>query len=114
MSRIREAMFSAFRNCKLSPINTNAKESEIKAWKGDVVTKNCFKQLFKKIDPAKSETYMSKILENLWKGGKKNGSKMQIAFAISVCEIVLNPDNPFVSINEDIIKPVLTKNLVSF
>jgi hypothetical protein len=39
---------------------------------------------------------------------------MQIAFAISVCEIVLNPDNLFVSINENIIKPVLIKNLVSF
>ena len=57
---------------------------------------------------------MSKILENLWKGGKKNGSKVQIAFAISVCEIVLNPDNPFVSINEDIINPFFVKNLVSF
>lgn len=108
-------MFSVFReHFKLSPINNNASESEIKAWKGDVVIKNCFKQLFKKIDPAKPETYMSKIIENLWKGGKKNGSKMQIAFAISVCEIVLNPDNLFVSINENIIKPVLIKNLVSF
>ena len=107
-------MFSVFRDCKLPPINSNAKESEIKAWKGDVATKDCFKKLFKKIDPAKPETYMSKILQNLWKGEKKNGAKVQIAFAISICEIVLNPDNPFVSINEDIIKPVLIKNLVSF
>src|SRR5436189_3215690 len=109
-----DVMFSVFRDCKLSPINSNARESEIRAWKGDVATKDCFKKLFKKINPDNPETYMSKILENLWKGGKKNRAKMQIAFAISVCEIVLNPDNPFVSINEDIIKPVLTKYLVSF
>lgn len=114
MAKIRDVMFSVFRECRLSPINSNAKESEIKTWKSHATVKDCYRKLFKKIDPVKPETYMSKILNNLWKGGKKNGPRVQIAFAISVCETVLDPNNTFVSINEDIIKPILKKNLVSF
>ena len=107
-------MFSVFRECRLTPINSNAKESEVKMWKSHAAVKNCYRKLFRRIDPRKAETYMSKILDNLWKGGKKNGPKVQIAFAMSVCKTILNPNNTFVSISEDIIKPYLIKNLVSF
>lgn len=58
------------------------------------------------------ETYMSKIIEHLWKG--KKGSKMQIAFAISVCELLLDPNNLHVTIKEEVVKPNLIKNFVSF
>lgn len=58
------------------------------------------------------ETHMSKIIEHLWKG--KKGSKMQIAFAISVCELLLDPNNLHITIKEEVVKPNLIKNFVSF
>ncbi|EXX63607.1 hypothetical protein RirG_150790 [Rhizophagus irregularis DAOM 197198w] len=36
---------------------------------------------------------------------------MQIAYAISICEIILNPKNLHIQVTESVIKPVLTKNL---
>lgn len=109
-AKIRDVMFAVF---KLSPINSNASSSEIKIWKSDPTVKDCYRSLFKKINPTEPGTYMSRIIERMWKG-KRKGPKVQIAFAISICETILNPDNSFITMNEEIIKPVLTKNLVSF
>ena len=70
-------------------------------------------KLFKKINFTDPETYMSKIIEHLWKGkGKK--PKVQIAFAINTCKLILNPENSNIIVNEEVIKPLLIKNLVSF
>ena len=54
---------------------------------------------------------MSKILEKLRKEDKKP-SKIQIAYAISICEVYLCPDNPTIQIN-DVVKSRITENLVS-
>uniref|UniRef100_U9TGM1 Uncharacterized protein n=1 Tax=Rhizophagus irregularis (strain DAOM 181602 / DAOM 197198 / MUCL 43194) TaxID=747089 RepID=U9TGM1_RHIID len=43
--------------------------------------------------------------------GKKHLSKIQIAYAISICEIILNSKNLHIQVTESVIKPVLTKNL---
>ena len=107
-------MFAVFRESKLCPINSNASDSEIKTWKSDPIVKDCYKNLFKKISPTESETYMSRIIGRLWKGGKRKGPKIHIAFAISICETMLNPQNLIIAVNEEVIKPVLTKNIVSF
>ena len=40
--------------------------------------------------------------------------KIQVAYAISICEIILNPENNIVQINEETIKQVIIKNYVSF
>jgi hypothetical protein len=37
-----------------------------------------------------------------------------IAYAISICEIFLIPNNLFINMSEKIIKPSFTKNYVSF
>jgi len=114
VAKIRDVMFAVFRESNLPPISTNTKDTDVKTWKGDTSVKNCYEKLFKKIKPTESETYMSKIIDNLWKGGKKKGPKIQIAFAISICESILNPNNSIITINEEVIKPILTKNLVRF
>lgn len=59
---------------------------------------------------------MSTIINQIWKPSKdkSNKSKMQIAFVISVCEILLNPENLIITISEEIIKETLNKNIVSF
>ncbi|GBC17748.2 hypothetical protein GLOIN_2v1775615 [Rhizophagus irregularis DAOM 181602=DAOM 197198] len=66
-------------------VNTALKESEIRKWKGSPAVKNCY--------------------------SKNQLSNMQIAYAISICEIILNPKNLHIQVTESVIKPVLTKNL---
>jgi hypothetical protein len=107
-------MFSVFRGNNLIPINANAKDSEIKTWKSDEVVKTCYKKLFKKVSPEEPETYMSRIIRYIWKGDRSKRPKVQIAFAISTCETILNPANSSITISEEVIKPILEKNLVSF
>ena len=55
---------------------------------------------------------MTKIIEKLWKE-KRNAPKVQIAFAISICEVYLNPDNQVIQISEQVIDSKIRKNLVS-
>jgi len=56
---------------------------------------------------------MSKIIGIIWKE-KKNAPKMQVAYVISICETILNPENTIVQINEETIKKVIIKHYVSF
>lgn len=53
------------------------------------------------------------IIKKIWKD-RKNAPKIQVAYAMGVCEILLNPNNLCIQLSEDIIKPSLTKNYVSF
>lgn len=96
---------------ELPPINTNFRDSEIRNWKQNSVVKNCHRNLFKL--NAQSETNMSRIIKKIWKD-RKNAPKIQVAYAISVCEILLNPNNLYIQLSEDIVKPSLIKNYVSF
>jgi len=78
-----------------------------------VSVKRCYDKLFQKVKMSESETYMSKIIGIVWKE-KKNAPKMQVAYAISICEMILNPENTIVQINEETIKQVIIKHYVSF
>ena len=113
MSKIREAIFVIFREDGLPPISTNVKTSDVLLWKSKPVVKYCFGKLFKKIGSEGSETYMSMIIRHLWKS-KAKGPKVQIAYVMSICEFILNPENPSITISEEVIKPIFEKNLVSF
>ncbi|EXX65651.1 hypothetical protein RirG_131230 [Rhizophagus irregularis DAOM 197198w] len=113
-SKVKDIMYVVFKEFNLPTIpavNTALKESEIRKWKGSPAVKNCYGNLFKKIKNPDPETYMSRILQIL--KGKNQLSNMQIAYAISICEIILNPKNLHIQVTESVIKPVLTKNLVS-
>jgi hypothetical protein len=93
-------------------ITKDLKESDIKQWKENVVVKACYKKLYKKIISSEPETYMSRIIQRLRKR-KKPLPNLQIVYTISVCEILLNPRNLHIQVTEAVIKPLLTKNLVS-
>ena len=56
---------------------------------------------------------MSRILEKVWADPDK-ASNVSIAFAISVCEELLNPDNESIQIKEEVLKNKLKKNQVRF
>lgn len=111
MKDIIYVVFKEFNLPAIPAVNTALKESEIGKWKGSPTVKICYGNLFKKIKNSDPETYMSRILHIL--RGKNQLSNMQIAYAISICEIILNPKNLHIQVTESVIKPVLTKNLVS-
>jgi hypothetical protein len=106
-------MFSVFSELNLKTINSNSTETQIKKWKKSAELKKCHNKLFKKISSSEPETYMSRIIGKLWKE-KKNAPKIQIAFAISICETILNPNNLVIQVNEDKIKDLCMRNYVSF
>ncbi|GES95354.1 hypothetical protein GLOIN_2v1591384 [Rhizophagus clarus] len=55
--------------------------------------------------------YYEKNISSHLDKGKKSVSQTQIAFAISTCELILNPENLDIHVNETVIKPFLIKNL---
>jgi len=53
---------------------------------------------------------MSKILDRLFPS-KKSASKIYVAYAISVCEYILNPSNQQIQVSESAIKFLISKYL---
>ena len=111
-SKIKDVIHSVF-GAELSSINTHSTPSEIQAWKKTSAVGICYNKLFKKIKSDQPATYMSKIVEGL-RQEKSSPSKIQIAYAISVSETYLCPDNQYIQMNENVIKHKVIKNLVSF
>ncbi|RHZ58977.1 hypothetical protein Glove_366g44 [Diversispora epigaea] len=101
---------SIFEVCKVPPISIAAEAPKISAWKKNSVISNSFRKLFDKVDEDEEDTYMTQIIKNVWPK-KKNIPNLQIAWVISIAEIILNPNNENIKISEEIIKPVLLKNL---
>ncbi|RHZ52811.1 hypothetical protein Glove_457g38 [Diversispora epigaea] len=62
----------------LPPISNIVKASEIAAWKKKLAVSNCFRKLFEKIEDDENDTYITKIIKNVWPK-KKNISNLQIA-----------------------------------
>jgi hypothetical protein len=58
---------------------------------GERGRKNLLRKFIQKINNPDPETHMSRILQIL--KGKNHLSNIQIACAISICEILLNPKN---------------------
>lgn len=105
-------VFKEFNLPTIPAVSTALKESEIRKWKESAAVKICHEKLFKKINNSDPDTFMSRILQIL--KGRNHLTNIQIAYAISICQILLNPENLHIQINESVIKPILTKNLVSF
>ncbi|RHZ75456.1 hypothetical protein Glove_213g16 [Diversispora epigaea] len=91
-------------------ISIVAEVSKISAWKKNPAISNSFRKLFDKVEEDEEDTYMTRIIKNVWPK-KKNIPNLQIAWVISIAEIILNPNNENIKISEEIIKPVLLKNL---
>lgn len=110
-SRIRDAMFSVFGESRLDPINTTSTATEISAWKRSEKTAKCYKRLFLPLKDSQETSFMSRILEKLWP--RSDCTEEHAAFAISVCECVLNPNNDSILINEYAMKDFLLANKVN-
>lgn len=107
-SRVKEAIYVIF-GTELPQIKS---EASIQEWKRRPEVRRCYRKLFKKVSENQPSTYMTKIVEKVWKE-KKNAPKIQIAFAISICEVFLNPDNQVIYMNEQVMDSKIRKNLVS-
>ncbi|RHZ51766.1 hypothetical protein Glove_470g2 [Diversispora epigaea] len=101
---------SIFEVCKVPPISIVAEASKISVSKKNPAISNSFRKLFDKIKEDEEDIYMTRIIKNVWPK-KKNIPNLQIAWVISIAEIILNPNNENIKISEEIIKPVLLKNL---
>ncbi|PKB98151.1 hypothetical protein RhiirA5_506303 [Rhizophagus irregularis] len=106
-------MYSVFKTTghKLLSINTQASPSKIQEWKSKPKVKRCYNNLFKKVKDGQPMTYMSLIIDKLRKENK-NPSKTQIAYAISICETYLNPNNQNIQMSESIMKSKIINNLL--
>ncbi|RHZ85455.1 hypothetical protein Glove_65g89 [Diversispora epigaea] len=76
-ARVKTAIFENFSNM-LPPISNVAKTSKIATWKKKLAVSNCFRKLFEKIEDDENDTYMTKIIKNVWPK-KKNIPNLQIA-----------------------------------
>ena len=112
MSRIKDAVFSAFGEINLPSINTKAPPSEIIKWKNQSSVKECYRILFQPMNSTEDTTYMTCILQKLWpKTDLKQVPDIWIAYAASTSEILLNPSIPTIQISEAKMKPRLKKYL---
>ncbi|GES93159.1 hypothetical protein GLOIN_2v1883439 [Rhizophagus clarus] len=111
-SRVKDVMYSVFETTglKLPSINTQVSPSKIQEWKSKPEVKRCYNNLFKKVKDGQPMIYMSLIIDKLRKENK-NPSKTQIAYAISICETYLNPNNQNIQISESIMKSKIINNL---
>src|SRR2546421_1207984 len=107
-SKIKDAMHRVFPTPP--PVNTNSTPSEISNWKTNAEVVRCHEILFKHDSLDGSATFMSKIIDKVWPI-KKKAPKVHIAYAISVCEFILNPKNKKIQISEFPIKHKILKYL---
>src|SRR5439155_22471848 len=112
-SKIKAVIHSVFGGNELPSITTQGSPEHIQEWKRNAAVGRCYSKLFKKIRLEQPATHMSKIIER-FRREKNVPSKMQIAYAISISEIYLCPNNQSIQINEGNVKQKIIKNLVSF
>ena len=81
-------------------------------WKRSAKTKSCFNKLFRPIDPDNSEeTFFDQILARSFLAAAP--TNYQLAFAITVCQILLHEHYEKLNMSDDIMKNRLNKNIVS-
>ena len=109
-TRIKKAIFYVF--C-LPVIKNKAKANEISLWKALPAVAKSYNNLFKKVDnDENSPTYIQQIIEKVWPRTKV--PTLHTAWAMSIAELLLNPNNEQISVSEEIIDFLLEKNIVSF
>lgn len=111
-SNVKKAIFAVFGENMLPPINTNATAAEIHQWKSTASVRNCYNSLFQTI-PGSDIAYVTRITERVWPDPTKR-TNPQVAYAVSICQTLLDPNNEIIKIKEKIIKHKLHLNLVSF
>lgn len=114
-SKTKDAIFSVYGEANLPSISMNASPAEISKWKRDPAVKKCYDQLLEPINKYDDETltFMLRIMEKVFIDPDK-ASNVLMAYAMSVCNIFLDPTNEHIQITESIIKEKFEENLVSF
>ncbi|RHZ90267.1 hypothetical protein Glove_1g42 [Diversispora epigaea] len=108
-TKVKASIFKIFD--KLPPINSNATAAEITAWKRSPIVLECYKKLFTEIENT-SEKYIVRIIKNAWPK-KEFIPDSHTAWCVSIAEILLNLNNEYIQITEDVIQPFFEKNLVN-
>jgi hypothetical protein len=109
-TQIRKSLFSVFRN--LPQINVKAAPSKVKTWKELRAVKECYEKLHSEITEDDDETWCGRIIHGIW-GDSPKTSNEQIAFAVSVCESFLDPNNEVLKTDSKYLNKKLKKNIVS-
>ena len=115
VAKIKLAIFSTFGENSLSSMKTNATQKDVMDWKGKKELREAFKKLHKKInddDDEETQTWCNKILQKVFPNPDKVG-KTLLAFAVGVIEIILDPDNGSIKVNDEIMKSKIRKYIVS-
>ena len=99
-----------FRN--LPRINLKASPSEIKTWKELPIVKECYEKLHRNTPEDETITWYGKIIQETWPDAKKIPNE-QIAFAVALCESLLNPDNKIIKNDSQYLSKRIQKNKVS-
>ena len=109
-TKIKDSLFFIFGD-QLESINNKAALEKVLDWKRSDKTKLCYKRLFEKIADNSEDTYMSWILSKIWPSG--NATYEQVAYAIAVCQTVLDPICEKIMISENLVKSKIARNLVN-
>ncbi|RIB07652.1 hypothetical protein C2G38_2213869 [Gigaspora rosea] len=108
-NKIKETLFSVYGNL-IEPINNKAKPDEVIMWKKSTKTNKCYQKLFEELEEDSDDTYMNRILHKIWPDGKAPPEK--IAYAIAVCQTMLNPKNKIITMSDHVVKKLIAINLV--
>jgi hypothetical protein len=115
-SNIKDAVFSVFGVKNLPTMDTKHTLDDILEWKSKPSVRKCFENLHKQVNNGK--TYMTRILQKVWpRNDVREIRHHWIAYAVTVCEILLDPEIPSIQITELIAKPrmrIHLQNIVSF
>jgi hypothetical protein len=85
--------------------------AEVANWKASIKTKACYDKLFRPFDNNQNVIYMMRILEKVWP--RATATNIQVAYAITVCQITLSSHYDKIILSEKIAKNRLNRNLVS-
>ncbi|RIB12103.1 hypothetical protein C2G38_2201588 [Gigaspora rosea] len=107
-NKIKETLFSVYGNL-IEPINNKAKPDEVIMWKKSTKTNECYQKLFEELEEDSDDTYMNRILHKIWPDGKAPPEK--IAYAIAVCQTMLNPKNKIITMSNHVVKKLIAINL---
>ena len=110
-TRVRSSIFAVFGEPQLPPINTKSSSGEIKAWKESSQVKDAYNKLKERRQDSQL-TWSGRIIQKTWPNAK-NISKEKLAFAISICQFLLNPKNESIKIKDNVIRILMEKNKVS-
>src|SRR3954466_6368576 len=108
---VRAAMFNVFGENNLTRINTTADTNTIQAFKRSHKTKKAFNCLFE-LDDDNTLPYIEAIKKKAWE--KKSTTKMNDAFTLAICDIMLNPKHPKISVSDDALHNRFDAYLVSY